>query len=241
MASDAPSDVLRHVSEVSSVLADACPDLIGIYLHGSAALGGFRASRSDVDVLAVIAAPLGRSDQQAMGEVLAATGARCPGMGLEMSVITAATAARLDSCTFEVHVRTNADETVVIPGADSGEDADLILHCAVCRERALAVQGPPAAEVFGPVPADRLGAAILGELRWGLDHGEPTYAVLNSCRALRFAEDGQLVSKVEGGRWYQARHGDDTVVTAALAHQREGLHHRVRPPRPLSCPQHTTA
>ncbi|WP_168801479.1 aminoglycoside adenylyltransferase domain-containing protein [Glycomyces buryatensis] len=222
MAPDTPSDVVRYVSEVSSVLADACPDLVGVYVHGSAVLGGFRASRSDVDVLAVIAEPGSRSDQQAMGEAVAATAARCPGTGLEMSVITAATAASLDSCPFEVHIRTNATETVVIPGAGNGDDTDLILHCAVCREHALAVHGPPPAEVFGPVPADRVGAAMLGELRWGLDQGEATYAVLNACRALRFADDGQLVSKVDGGRWYQARHGNDAVVTAALAHQSEG-------------------
>lgn len=204
------------------MLAEACPGLVGVYLHGSAVLGGFRASGSDVDVLAVIAGPASRSDQQAMGEAVAASAVRCPGTGLEMSVITAATAARLDSCPFEVHVRTSATETVVIPGAGNGEDADLILHCAVCREHALAVSGPPAADVFGPVPADRVRAAMRDELRWGLDHGEATYAVLNACRAQRFAEDGDLVSKIEGGRWYQARHGDDAVVAAALAQQREG-------------------
>ncbi|MER5617431.1 aminoglycoside adenylyltransferase domain-containing protein [Streptomyces sp. NPDC002215] len=224
MATDAfvPCDVVRYVTEVSAALAGVRPDLVGVYLHGSAVLGGFHAARSDVDVLAVVAEPGTKADQQAMGEAVVEVAARCPGTGLEMSVITEATAAGLGSCPFEVHIRTTATETVVIPGAGHAGDTDLVLHSVVCREHALAVCGPPASAVFGPVPADRVGAAMVSELRWALDHATATYAVLNACRALRFADDGQLCSKLDGGRWYLARHGDNAVVAAALAHQREG-------------------
>ncbi|MFE7393716.1 aminoglycoside adenylyltransferase domain-containing protein [Streptomyces sp. NPDC057582] len=224
VATDAlvPSEVVRYVAEVSDTLARVHPDLIGVYLHGSAVLGGFHASRSDVDVLAVVAEPGTKTDQQTLGDTVVGTAAWCPGTGLEMSVITAATAANLGSCPFEVHVRTTATETAVIPGVGHAGDADLVLHCAVCREHALAVWGPPAMEVFGPVPADRVGAAMVSELRWALDHATETYAVLNACRALRFADDGQLCSKLDGGRWYLDRHGDNEVVAAAMAHQRDG-------------------
>ncbi|MFE7111004.1 aminoglycoside adenylyltransferase domain-containing protein [Streptomyces sp. NPDC057575] len=157
-----------------------------------------------------------------MGEAVVEVAARCPGTGLEMSVITEATAAGLGSCPFEVHIRTTATESVVIPGAGHAGDTDLVLHSVVCREHALAVCGPPASTVFGPVPADRVGAAMVSELRWALDHATATYAVLNACRALRFADDGQLSSKLDGGRWYLSRHGDNAVVAAALAHQRDG-------------------
>ncbi|MFD0342186.1 aminoglycoside adenylyltransferase domain-containing protein [Streptomyces sp. NPDC127117] len=224
MTNDAlvPSDVVRYVTEVSAVLDGMRPDLVGVYLHGSAVLGGFHGERSDVDVLAVVAEPGTEADQQAMGEAVAETTARCPGTGLEMSVITAATAARLGSCPFEVHIRTTADEIAVIPGSGHAGDDDLVLHCAVCREHAITVCGPPASAVFGPVPADRVGAAMADELRWALDHATATYAVLNACRALRFAADGWLCSKLDGGRWYLARHGDNAVVAAAVAHQRDG-------------------
>ncbi|MFF8912684.1 aminoglycoside adenylyltransferase domain-containing protein [Streptomyces sp. NPDC015032] len=217
-----PSDVVRYVAEVSSALAGVRPDLIGVYVHGSAVLGGFSAARSDVDVLAVVAEPGTQADQQAMGEAVVGTAARCPGTGLEMSIITAATAAGLDSCPFEVHIRTSATESTIIPGINHAGDTDLILHCAVCRAHALAVHGPPAAEVLGPVPADRVGAAMVSELQWALDHANATYAVLNACRALRFAEDGQLCSKLDGGHWYLAHHGANAAVAAAIAHQRDG-------------------
>ncbi|HSO52950.1 MAG TPA: hypothetical protein VL330_09415, partial [Actinomycetes bacterium] len=34
------------------------PALVGVYLHGSGALGGWSAERSDVDLLGVVARPL---------------------------------------------------------------------------------------------------------------------------------------------------------------------------------------
>ncbi|GAA2920055.1 hypothetical protein GCM10011428_40600 [Streptomyces violaceus] len=123
-----------------------------------------------MDVLAVAAESGTKGDQQAMGEAVVGTAARCPGTGLEMSVI-AATAASLGSCPFEVHVRASATETAIIPGADLDGDTDLVLHCAVCRAHAPAVYGPPAAEVFGPVPADRVGVAMVSQLQWALEHG----------------------------------------------------------------------
>ena len=46
------------------------------------------------------------------------------------------------------------------------------------------------------------------------------YAVLNACRALLFATDGTLRSKVAGGEWYLAVHPGDEVVRAALDRQR---------------------
>ncbi|MGW1408296.1 aminoglycoside adenylyltransferase domain-containing protein [Streptomyces sp. NPDC002403] len=213
----------RTSAEVSAVLTEMRSDLIGVYLHGSAVLGGFDADSSDVDVLAVVAGQGTERDQRALGAAVVETTSRCPGTGLEMSVITAATAADIGSCPFEVHIRTTATGTAVIPGAGHAGDADLILHCAVCRDHALAVWGPPAQEVFAPVPADRVRAAMVSELRWALDRASATYAVLNACRALRFAADGQLCSKLDGGRWYQDPHRNDAVVTAAIAHQRDGL------------------
>jgi streptomycin 3"-adenylyltransferase len=92
----------------------------------------------------------------------------------------------------------------------------------VCREHAVAVLGPPATEVFDPIPRDVVLSAIVDELRWAKRHASTGYAVLNACRAKRFAVDGRLVSKVAGGEWYLARHGPDPVVSAALGFQRYG-------------------
>lgn len=211
---------LGFARDLAAVLAELRSDLVGVYLHGSAALGGFAAARSDVDILVVVEESTGAEGQRKLGEAIAAAARDCPGVGLELSVITAETARDLGSCQYEVHVNTTGSEAVVVVGGDS--DTDLILHCAVCREHAIAVTGPPAEQVFGEVGRDRIVQATLDELDWALEHAPVTYAVLNACRALRFAVQGTQCSKVEAGEWYLERHPDNPVVLSALAAQRAG-------------------
>jgi Nucleotidyltransferase domain len=167
--------------------------LVGVYVHGSAVLGGFLPERSDVDVLVVVADPVPADSQAPLGEALLAAAYPCPGIGLELSVITAATAADLGDCRFEVHIA-SPDEVVV--GSGHTGDADLILYAEVCRRSGLAAFGPPASSVFGAVLPTRLVTAIVAELEWGVPSAAFEYAVLNACRALRFAADGSLQSKV---------------------------------------------
>lgn len=60
---------------------------------------------------------------------------------------------------------------------------------------------------------------MFAELRWALSHASTGYAVLNACRAVRFAEDGRLCSKIDGGEWYLAQHRHSPAVRAALDFQ----------------------
>jgi streptomycin 3"-adenylyltransferase len=212
--------VLAYARGLAGVLAKLRPDLVGVYLHGSGALGGFVAARSDVDILVVVRKSSDGEGQRKLGEAIAAAARDCPGVGLELSVITAATAQELGSCQYEVHVNTTGAEVAISPGAGEDGDTDLILHCAVCRDHAVAVAGPPAEQVFGEVGRDRIVQATLDELEWALEHAPTTYAVLNACRALRFAVQGTQCSKVEAGEWYLERHPGNPVVISALAAQR---------------------
>jgi len=223
-----PADVRAYVERLSEVLHDLYgDDLVGVYLHGSAALGGFGLDFSDIDVLVIVAQPGSAELQHKVGDALAATADRCPGTGLELSVITSATAANLRECRFEVHVNASRRAAVVIPGHDHTGDLDLILHSAVCRAHAVPITGPAPAKVFAAVPRSRLVEAIANELDWGLDNAPMSYAVLNACRALRFARDGELAGKIGAAQWYLAEHPGTEVVTAALAQQHRG--EKVRP------------
>jgi len=197
-------------------LATAIDGLVGLYVHGSLALGGFRPERSDVDVLAVVESPMSAERQSALGRELLAVADPCPGTGLEMSVITASTASNLGDCPFEVHVATPATVTA---GAGHPGDPDLVLYAEVCRRSGIVVTGPPTEAVFGHVRRGRLIDSMLAELEWGLASAPFEYAVLNACRALLFAVDGSLRSKVDGGEWYLASRAGDPIVSAALARQ----------------------
>lgn len=218
-----PAEVVAYAEDLAAVLrAELGSGLVGVYLHGSAVLGGFHPVTSDLDVLAVIAAPTDAVVQTRVGARLAAADT-CPGSGLEMSVITAATAADLGACPFEVHVTTGV-EPKIVPGADLAGDPDLVLHAEVYRQAGYAVHGPPPGDVFGPVARTRLLTAVVKEIGWGASHRSTAYAVLNACRAERYAVEGVLCSKLAAGQWARTRYPEEPVITEALAQQTSGRH-----------------
>lgn len=215
----------RYALDVASATAAVFGSkLAGVYLHGSAVLGGFDARRSDVDVLVVCDGPMTAAQQRAVAGALSEQRLSCPGRGLELSIVTVQ-AARHPAAepAFELHLTTAPDDTKIIDGHQRGGDPDLVLHFAVCR-RAGRLLGPglPAAEVFGPVADDLVLAQLATELRWGAERASGEYAVLNACRAWLFAADGALVSKIDGGQWALGRvHGPDReLIKTALDRQR---------------------
>jgi Domain of unknown function (DUF4111) len=215
----------RYLAGVAAALADVLgPRLAGVYLHGSAVLGGFDPRRSDIDVIAVCAAPMTAAQQTAVAEALSERRLPCPAHGLEFSAVTLHSAAHPTAApAFELHLTTAPEDAKVVDGHVSGPDPDLVLHFAVCR-RAARLLGPglPTAEVFAPVPGALVLAQLAAELRWAAGHAPGEYAVLNACRAWRFSVDGMLVSKLDGGEWARAHltGPDRDLVDTALARQR---------------------
>ena len=215
----------HYLADVASALADVSgPDLVGVYLHGSAVLGGFDPRRSDIDILAVVDRPMTAAQRSATAGALSEQRRPGPARGLEFSAVTRQAAAHPTAApAFELHLTTAPGDAKVIDGRESGGDPDLVLHFAVCR-RAGRLLGPgrPAAEVFAPVPDDLIMAQLAGELRWAARHAPGEYAVLNACRTWRFAVDGALVSKLDGGEWAHGRlpAHDRALVETALARQR---------------------
>lgn len=215
----------RYALKVASAMAAVSgSQLVGVYLHGSAVLGGFDARRSDVDVLVVGDGPMTSAQQSAAAETLSEQRLPCPGRGLELSVVTLQVAQHpVAEPAFELHLTTAPEDTRAIDGHQCGGDPDLVLHFAVCRKGGRLIgPGLPAAGVFGPVADDLVLAQLGTELRWGAEHAPGEYAVLNACRAWRFAVDGALVSKIDGGQWALGRtHGPDReLVEIALDKQR---------------------
>jgi predicted nucleotidyltransferase len=220
-----PPPVWDYAREVAAAIAGAADGaLVGAYLHGSGAMGGWHTELSDVDLLAVVSRSLHpeqkRESAKAIGELSA------PGAGLEFSIVTRASLKDVrERPPFELHVTTGADAKV-IDGKGHRGDSDLVMHYAVCRERGVAVLGPPPAEVFPVVPRAVLLAAFVEELAWGLEHAPVRYAVLNACRAWAFAEGAGLLSKVEGAEWALTRGalemGQADAIRSALAAQAGG-------------------
>lgn len=184
-------------------------NLTGIYLHGSVAMGYFNWNTGDVDCLIVTAEPLGIAAKTAMIDTCLALQPLCPPKGLELSVVTKAVCENPQrSPAFEFHfsplyVESYAQDPQGQLARMPRTDPDLIVHFSMVRSRGRALLGAPAKQVFAPIPRLWLLDSIQGDLADAAQNMEdqPVYYVLNFCRALACLEDGQLLSKQEGGEW----------------------------------------
>ena len=216
-------DVHEAAREVGRALTDALgEDLVALYLHGSAVLGGFLWERSDLDLLALSRKEL--SDQQFGRVVGALVPLRYPGNGLEFTVMTAGEASQpaLPAPRFQLHLTTGGWHAVrnVVDGRPREGDRDLVLHLAVCRGHGEAIVGPPARSLLAALPEEAIVSAMRDEIAWARAHGPLEYLVLTAARAWLFSSTHRIASKIEAGLWAAAHDAEPAVIEAALARQR---------------------
>lgn len=201
---------------------------MGVYAGGSFALGDYLPGRSDLDIGAVVGEPLTRELGDKVVARLRHESLPCPARCLEL-VVYALETTRSGSPApdFELNLNTGAGmEPRVQTGGDS---SDVGAHWfpidrSVLSQAGVALLGPAAGDVFAPIPRAALIPVVVASIRWHREHeSEPSDAVLNSCRALRYAEEGRWSSKPAAGRWVVA-HGvaPDDLVSQALQARAEG-------------------
>src|SRR3954467_11823898 len=200
--------------------AVARSSLVGIYVHGSSVLGDFVAGRSDLDLLVVVRDDVEEHMLDAMVDVLLESQV-APASGVEASVLDVSEASATRApWPFRRHATTAPEDRKVVSGVDHPGDPDLALHHVVVRDAGWAVDGPPSREVFGAVERDVVIEHLAAELRWAAAEAPTGYAVLNSCRALRYVADGVVCSKTAGGEWALGRGIEPALLRAALAERR---------------------
>jgi hypothetical protein len=198
-----PQEVVTYGRALAEALAASSGQrLVGAYLHGSSAMGGWMPARSDVDILFVLQDGTPPAVLLAVEQAMVDSAPACPGTGLECSVVPAQEAGNpTPPWPFLLHVQSSRGQEVRRIGGEALEgDRDLLMHYAVCRAAGVALFGPDPSAVFGAVPRVTILAYLGDELAWGVAHGSQAYAVLNACRALVYATQGDLVSKLSGGR-----------------------------------------
>src|SRR5262245_17026641 len=170
-------------AELDTVIGGA---LSAAYLHGSAALGGWTAARSDVDILFVASDDLSAAAAARASNALISAADGCPGEGgLECSVVTASAAARpRPPWPFVLHLGVRDGKQVMYSGRDRAGDGDLLMHYAVCRAAGVTLTGPPPETAIGVVDRPVILGYLADELAWGLANASESYAVLNACRGL---------------------------------------------------------
>lgn len=201
-------------------------NLVGVYLHGSAAMNCYNPAVSDLDFIVVVERPIADDARRAFMQAVCALDSQTPGKGIEMSVVTR------DACKpfayptpFELHwSRAHAAWYARDPedyiAKMRGTDADLAAHFTVLRGRGVCLCGAPIAEVFAPVPEADYIDSIWQDVRDAEEEisENPVYLVLNLARVLAYLEDGAVLSKREGGEWALVRLPEHRpLIEAALA------------------------
>lgn len=184
-------------------------ELVGVYVHGSLAYGGFRPGRSDVDFLAVTQRDLSEGMVRSLA-VMHAAFRRAGHAGaerLEGSYIPRAALRRYDP-TRAWHPALRMDGAFAIDHHTS----DWVIQRHLLRCHGVPMLGPPLAPLIDPVSPRELQSAARAVLLewwrpmlddpWRLrDREYQAYAVLTMCRALYTIERGEVATKAESARW----------------------------------------
>jgi hypothetical protein len=195
--------------------------LAGVYLIGSAGTGGYVHGASDLDVWALVRAPLSEDAKRALAGRVDQAALPCPARGLELVV------ARFPAGPEPV-VELNLNdgprmERHVALDASAEPRHWFVLDAAIGRQGGRALWGPPSVEAIPAIPRSLQLAAIGESLDWYAAH-EPDNrkAALTAARGWRYLVEGRWSSKEEAARWAADRRpGWAAELTEALAARRE--------------------
>ena len=184
-------------------------NLVGIYLHGSLAMGCFNPQKSDIDIIIVVNEPLSDSIKKEYLDMVVEHNAKAPKKGIEMSVVLReACKPFIYPAPFELHFsagyldwyKENPDDYI---REMKGTDKDLAAHFTIINKRGKCLFGLPINEVFAEVPA----SDYMNSIWYDVEHVKkeinqyPMYLTLNLARVLAYKEEGLVLSKKEGAEW----------------------------------------
>ena len=205
--------VLRqHAQILLGVLGEK---LTGIYIHGSAALGGFTFMQSDLDYLVLISNPLTQEERKKLANsFLKIYGKDAPAKGVEMSIVIKGFVGKnfRYPTPYEFHM---GDKEQIrlhgLPHKIEMTDPDLSAHFTITKKRGLCIYGKSIDEVFTEVPQKYYLASVALDSEDSFKNIQektgsaycvvPQYAVLNFCRVLAFIDEHLIISKTEAGEW----------------------------------------
>lgn len=206
-----PAVLTEYLAELAHRTRTAVgDDLLGMWVIGSAAVGGYDHGISDVDVLAVSRHRWRPDDRQRLGEQVVHPTLSCPTAGLEFVWYALPNLVELgDPVQFQLNVNGGPDRARMIQvEPDASPNYWSVLDLAAARRVGVPLgSDADAAAVLPEVPRDRVVRAARGSLEWhdGPDAGSPN-RVLNLARLLVLLEEGRWLSKQGGGEALRASH-----------------------------------
>lgn len=210
--------VAAYLSELTNRLEAQLGDrLVGAWLIGSAELGDFDPLRSDIDVQAVCATRLARTQLERLAATLSHEALPCPARGLEFVLYGRDSLIDPQGPAFQLNLNTGP-RMEHHAGYDPGSEPRFwfLLDVAIARQRARPLAGPAPQSILPALPRELVLAAHQESLRWHRAH-EGAEAVLAACRAWAWALDGRWRSKRDAATWAAAQLADRAPVAKALA------------------------
>jgi predicted nucleotidyltransferase len=238
-----PTAVREQIDRLSSTLSSLLSEhLIGIYLHGSLAMGCFNPHHSDLDLLVITTNPLSlTAKRQIIEDLLSFSRQPHP---IEISFLARSQLLPWQYPTpFDLHYSEMWRDTYtrdLLSAAwqawnmNQYRDPDLAAHITILNARGICLIGEAITAIFPVVPVADYHASLAGDIQASLASIEtdPIYAVLNCCRTYAYLRDGRIYSKEEGGRWALGvlpANFCDTVTTALTAYSSDTEEQRFEP------------
>jgi predicted nucleotidyltransferase len=184
-------------------------NLVGIYLHGSMAMGCFNGMKSDMDILVVVENAITDLQKKMFMDVIVALNDNAPAKGIEMSLVKSEYCKNFVYPTpFDLHFSTMHLNWYKSNSKDyiekmNGTDQDLAAHFVITKNRGIVLYGKAISDVFGEIPAEAYLDSIKSDITDSQDEiiDNPIYIILNLCRVLAYVKDRLVLSKNEGGEW----------------------------------------
>ena len=207
-----PQPVRTQINNLVATFQDMLPsNLVGVYLHGSLAMGCFNPQRSDIDLLVVMHNGIAvETKRDVVQYLLTCSLSPCP---IEISFLVQKDIHPFQHpLPFDLHyseswreryTRALVDGTWWAWNNEKKHDSDLAAHFTIMRARGICLDGKPILEVFPSVPPTNYIASIVGDFNDANAERQsmPVYFTLNACRVLAYLREEYIYSKDEGGAW----------------------------------------
>lgn len=200
-------ELLAAIVEMSKEILGS--NLVGIYLHGSAAMGCFHPAASDLDLILIVEEDVSDSAKLAFMNAIIKFSEEAPPKGLELSFV------KREYCKpfiyptpYELHFSLGHLEWFLKSPDEyvkkmKGTDKDLAAHFTNINQYGIVLFGEEIQNVFDSVSRDD----FIDSIWYDVSEAErdilnnPIYVILNLCRALAYMREGVILSKKTGGEW----------------------------------------
>ncbi|OIU71667.1 aminoglycoside adenylyltransferase domain-containing protein [Rossellomorea aquimaris] len=205
-------DVQNTIAYLQKKIANIMDgELVGFYIHGSLAMGGFNPGTSDIDIVAVTDKAIKLETKRRLAKLFLKCSANP--YPIEISFLNKGQLKEWQHpCQFDFHYSEfwrDRYENDLNSGTgewindDIKTDADLAAHITILNNRGICIGGRPITEVFPPVPRSDYISSIVSDFKDCIANIEedPIYCTLNMIRVYWYLKEGVISSKREAGQW----------------------------------------